>query len=376
MRSSIVASILIAVLSIFLTGCEDEDPAASPSSSSSSSTLPASSSSDMSSSSSTSSTSSSPNGNRAPTAKSKRTSMFQGTSLSIALQGSDVDGDSLSFSILTQPSNGVLSGTPPILTYTPDADFTGRDHFKFRAYDGVLYSPVTTVRITVRELSGGSVSSTSSSVSSSSSSSSSVSSTISSTSSSVSSLASSSTSSVVPSSSSSSSISALSPLRALKTGQIVSYTNFDDGYYESGVQRSYARASNIVTDVVTKLQWQDDVAAKTVTKQWVTQVNYDARNYNSTSGDTATTYCNALVLGGYSDWRLPTIEELRSIANFGSNTPAIDSIFQNITPDYYWSSTTYAGNDSNGWSVYFDYGYQFNDIKSSSNYVRCVRAGG
>ena len=47
------------------------------------------------------------------------------------------------------PTNGVLSGTAPNLTYTPNANFNGSDSFTFRANDGAANSAAATVLITV-----------------------------------------------------------------------------------------------------------------------------------------------------------------------------------------------------------------------------------
>ena len=51
--------------------------------------------------------------------------------------------------IESQPTNGTLSGTPPEVTYTPSAGFSGQDEFTFKANDGELDSHVATVTITV-----------------------------------------------------------------------------------------------------------------------------------------------------------------------------------------------------------------------------------
>ena len=151
----------------------------------------------------------------------------------------------------------------------------------------------------------------------------------------------------------------------------------DDGYYQKGVTPNYTRdaGTEIVTDHITGLQWQDDAAVATVTKPWVTQTHYDAGDYNNTSGDTATGYCASLILGSFNDWRLPNIVELRGIVDYGSSSPFIDATFINNVPSAYWSSTVYAGNNSNAWFVYFGDGNLYNDSKSNSLYVRCVRAG-
>jgi len=172
-----------------------------------------------------------------------------------------------------------------------------------------------------------------------------------------------------------------------KTGQTKSYdvdgnevTNKslkDDGFYQIGVDVNYTRDSEreIVTDHLTGLIWQDDSAVSSVTKQWITQVNYDNEDYNNTIGDTAVTYCRELVLGGYEDWRLPTVVELQNIVNDGTYEPAMDTIFVNVYNSKYWSSTSNHYYHQYAWVVSFTYGYSSHHSKNRSFYVRCVRGG-
>ncbi len=158
-----------------------------------------------------------------------------------------------------------------------------------------------------------------------------------------------------------------------QTGQTTSYQDFDDGYYKAGTTPSYSRSeAGVVTDIVTKLEWQDDVSY--VQKQWLTDENYDAGNYNDTSGDTATTYCSTLELDG-GGWRLPTRKELVSLSDYGRRNPAVNSVFEAVASSNYWSSTTYVGSSDGAWRVYFYGGRQSRSTKSHSYYVRCVRAG-
>jgi hypothetical protein len=69
--------------------------------------------------------------------------------VSFTLSATDAEGDALTYTVLTQPANGALSGTAPSLTYTPNDGFAGTDTFTFRARDGALNSNTATVTVTV-----------------------------------------------------------------------------------------------------------------------------------------------------------------------------------------------------------------------------------
>jgi autotransporter-associated beta strand protein len=72
-----------------------------------------------------------------------------GSAKAIDLTGSSVREPSVSFTVLTQPSNGTLTGTAPNLTYTPNPGYTGPDHFSFRTADTLTTSEPATVGIVV-----------------------------------------------------------------------------------------------------------------------------------------------------------------------------------------------------------------------------------
>ena len=81
-------------------------------------------------------------------------------------------------------------------------------------------------------------------------------------------------------------------------------------------------------------------------------------------------------LCGFTDWRIPGREELRSIVNYNQVNPVIDTdYFPNTSPDYYWSASPYANDSSSAWGVGFMYGggdYSYRDITYR---VRLVRDG-
>jgi hypothetical protein len=112
----------------------------------------------------------------------------------------------------------------------------------------------------------------------------------------------------------------------------------------------------VVLDTTTRLMWQDNGS---VSYTWQSAINF----------------CENLTLAGYSDWRLPNINELRTIIDDSRYNPSIYQEFVNNSTGYCWSSTTEASNSSLGWYVGFYTGFISRDYKTNSNSVRCVRGG-
>ena len=88
--------------------------------------------------------------NHRPTAEPQEVTTGQDTEVAVTLTGSDVDDDPLTFEIVDGPGHGQLTGTPPEVTYTPEAEYFGGDGFTFRAHDGQEYSEPAEVSVTVR----------------------------------------------------------------------------------------------------------------------------------------------------------------------------------------------------------------------------------
>jgi hypothetical protein len=87
--------------------------------------------------------------NHPPVANNQALSVGYQGSVEIVLAGSDSDNDPLTYSIVTPPSHGTLTGAPPLLTYQPASNYSGQDTFTFKASDGQTDSAPATVSITV-----------------------------------------------------------------------------------------------------------------------------------------------------------------------------------------------------------------------------------
>ena len=93
---------------------------------------------------------------------------------------------------------------------------------------------------------------------------------------------------------------------------------------------------------------------------------------------TAAVTANTANYKGYSDWRVPSKNELESLVDITKATnPVIDLVAFPATPtsSFYWSSTTYTLDPSMAWDVYFGTGSSFADVKTVSGQVRLVRSG-
>jgi hypothetical protein len=88
------------------------------------------------------------------------------------------------------------------------------------------------------------------------------------------------------------------------------------------------------------------------------------------------TRCCCTTWGGKTDWTLPDVKELTSIVDDRRYDPSIDpSAFPGTPANWFWSSSSYAYDASNAWSVFFYYGVVYYLDKSYTYDVRCVRRG-
>jgi len=90
--------------------------------------------------------------NDAPVAESNAAVTDEDTPVAITLIATDVDSGTLTYSIVSGPSKGTLSGTAPNLTYQPAPDVHGLDTFTFKANDGDLDSNEAVIAISIKEI--------------------------------------------------------------------------------------------------------------------------------------------------------------------------------------------------------------------------------
>jgi hypothetical protein len=150
-----------------------------------------------------------------------------------------------------------------------------------------------------------------------------------------------------------------------KTGQTTEYRAGDDGTYEKGWQgtRFTDNGDGTITDNATGLMWAKDGNGA------------GCNNGATLTWNNAIDWAEGLTFATYSDWRLPNVKELQSIADYGRINPAIDPVFTNTQSDYYWSSTTNSVFTGLAWRVRFTNGLVDVGNKGYSYYVRAVRAG-
>jgi len=88
-----------------------------------------------------------------PVALTQTVKAVQYNSAAVTLKAYDGDNDKLTYTVVSQPKQGTLSGTAPNLVYRANGNATGTDSFTFRVNDGTSDSGLATVLIVIGEAS-------------------------------------------------------------------------------------------------------------------------------------------------------------------------------------------------------------------------------
>ncbi len=92
---------------------------------------------------------------------------------------------------------------------------------------------------------------------------------------------------------------------------------------------------------------------------------------------TALESCEGLELGGFTDWRLPSLKETQTLVDARRLQPAIDVVaFPSTPPEWFWSSTPITVPPSEAWATSYTDGYASIHAFTELQLVRCVRASG
>jgi len=129
-------------------------------------------------------------------------------------------------------------------------------------------------------------------------------------------------------------------------------------------QRFIINNNGTITDTKTGLMWQRELYFQNM--NWYK----------------ATDYAKKLRLAGFSDWRLPTINELITLINAADRQNKADWLniqgFKGLLPYWFWSSSEHGSNSNMAWYMHMDTGLvYYYDKNNVSNYyalvVRTVR---
>jgi hypothetical protein len=167
----------------------------------------------------------------------------------------------------------------------------------------------------------------------------------------------------------------------LKTGQILCYDaagaltacagTGQDGEIQAGTARSYTDNSNeTISDNATGLMWQkciNGLSGADCTTGTATKLTWSNAIAN----------CEGLATAGHTDWKLPNINELSSLVDYSTTSPAINRTYfpNTAVNDDYWSSTQNVYSRPQALILEFGAGEGTNQgpIGVGTNYFRCVR---
>jgi len=119
----------------------------------------------------------------------------------------------------------------------------------------------------------------------------------------------------------------------------------------------YFRYKDTVINYSKNIMWEDTNNSKNLTL-----------DYNS-----SIQYCKNLKLNGYEDWKLPSINTLRTLVDYDRFHPSLNDEFKNYSYGGYYSSTPYYGSEEHSEGIEFNIGVDGISNKKDKWYLRCYR---
>ncbi len=148
-------------------------------------------------------------------------------------------------------------------------------------------------------------------------------------------------------------------------GGVVAYVlKSGDPGYDQSVAHGLIAATN---DVGTSTQWYNGnyVATSTSTALGTGNANTNAIVSTQAAGNYAAKICADYSINGYSDWYLPSKDELNKLY-------LSKDLIGGFMAMAYWSSSQ--SDNNKAWKQFFSNGNQFADSKATTLYVRCIRS--
>jgi pimeloyl-ACP methyl ester carboxylesterase len=161
------------------------------------------------------------------------------------------------------------------------------------------------------------------------------------------------------------------PAQLPRTGQTTCYDSSgavtpcagtgQDGEIQAGLPwpepRFNDNGDGTITDGLTGLMWTKNANLPGTTQTWQQALDY-------VQGMNAGTNSNF----GHTDWRVPNINELKSLLDLEKQNPALhpDHPFTNLSTDHYLSSTSFAGDVNGYWLLYLTTGWEGRGVKSGA----------
>lgn len=155
----------------------------------------------------------------------------------------------------------------------------------------------------------------------------------------------------------------------------------EDGETQAGLAwpspRFTDNGDGTVSDNLTGLDWLQDGNCPATDMGWQAALTWVTSTLNA--GGTA---CANYVAGAFSDWRLPNVMELISLADISQSNPALSSghpflnVVSGVSGEMYWSSSSPSGFPAAAYILFVGFGASgTQDKDTTTHYVWPVRGG-